>query len=172
METGSEKRYFCWLCDMVGDTYKYHLLMYKLYSRDFYSTIDMDENRSSDGTDLRDIYVDDESADYPIYRGCSILEMMIGLASRMDSDILYNSDYGDRTGEWFWMMIDNLGLDRYDDHHYVEDEVDEILDIFLDREYGTDGTGGLFPLKHPSKDQRKVEIWDQMQGFIIENLMF
>jgi hypothetical protein len=31
------------------------------------------------------------------------------------------------------------------------------------------GTGGLFPLKMPKVNQRRVEIWYQMSAFIEEN---
>lgn len=172
MKGGNESRYFYWLCQMVGGCYNHHMLLYRMFVRDFYSEVGMDENRSSDGTFLREVYVEDEGEEYPMLRGCSILEMLIGLARRMDTDILYDSDYGDRTHEWFWLLIKNLGLDRHDDNHYVDDEVNEILDILLDREYGTDGAGGLFPLRHSERDQRKVEIWDQMQSFIMENFTF
>ena len=39
----------------------------------------------------------------------------------------------------------------------------------LAREYSDNGHGGLFPLKNPKKDQRKVEIWYQMTEYINEN---
>jgi len=37
------------------------------------------------------------------------------------------------------------------------------------RRYSKTGKGGLFPLKHPKKDQTEVEIWYQMQQYVMEN---
>ena len=88
--------------------------------------------------------------------------MMVALADRM----VYNcSDSIDRS-EAFLIMFKNLfsGID--------ENDVEKLLERvkkFLNREYDKDGTFGLFPLKNPKKDQRKVEIWYQMMAYIIEN---
>ena len=34
--------------------------------------------------------------------------------------------------------------------------------------YERDGQGGFFPLKYPTEDQTKKEIWDQMNLYVNE----
>ena len=60
----------------------------------------------------------------------------------------------------------------YTDEVYSRGEwenIDEILNKFIDRTYRASGYGGLFPLRHSKEDQRKVEIWYQMAAYLIEN---
>jgi hypothetical protein len=75
--------------------------------------------------------------------------------------------------EWFWKILENAGLDLYDDGafygHHGNTEVNEILNKIINREYRRDGKGGLFPLKRTNKDQRKVELWYQMNEYLVEN---
>lgn len=168
--------YFDWMCQLVSDKrYKgnrsYRKLLSKLHSIDFTYTIDMDGNRAADGIDLR--YRFGGECDYEDYiitsflddRPCSILEMMIALAKRCEN-IMEDPEIGDRTAQWFWEMISNLGLyDMYDsnfDRRYVEDTID----IFLNRDYEQNGKGGLFVIKHPKRDLRTVEIWYQMNWYL------
>lgn len=140
----------------------------------------MDSNRVGDGINLRYRYGDEESIHPGIIatlldtedRPCSILEMMIGLSLRCEESIMANADYGDRTGQWFWGMIVNLGLGNQSDEQYDENIVNDILEVFLNRLYAPDGTGGLFRLHSAPEDLREVEIWYQMCWYldeIIEN---
>ena len=139
---------------------KYDLLLNKLYSEDFTPKIRRDDNRADDGLFLRELYgcYDD--------RPCSFLEMLIALAGRFDGNVGFDPDEAYRN---FWTLMNNVGLIEYDDRHYSEREVASILSILEDRTYDFNGRGGLFPLKHPKTDQRKTEIWDQMQAWEIEN---
>lgn len=172
--------YFRWLCDIVhidqGDR-SYWILAKDLHQKEFYSLIAHDENRASDGLELREEYLG--SVGYPKYVDiggeCSVFEMLIALARRMDfetSDPYDVHDSTDRTSYWFWEMIDNLGLLPFSDDSYVEyggmTQVDSILDIFLERGYKWNGQGGLFPLSMASEDQRDVEIWYQMAAYLNE----
>lgn len=138
---------------------RYNLLLNKLYSEEFRPVLQRDENRACDGLSLR------EACDCSDARPCSLLEMLIALAGRFDG----NSGF-DREEAYinFWLMMRNIGLDYYDDSRYSEREVWSILKILQDRTYDFNGNGGLFPLKYPKKDQRNVELWDQMQAWEIE----
>ena len=111
---------------------------------------------------------------------CTVLEMLIALAIRCESDIMHDDACGDRTRLWFWEMIKNLGLIDYTDDAYMYDksgsfdsEVNHIIDIFLERRYDKHGRGGAFPLRkyrtNYYSDQRKVEIWYQLSAWLIEN---
>lgn len=173
------KDYFNWLCDIVDANNSDHSfvnLMGVLFDIPFEGFVGNDINREDDGKYLRNEFAD--SHDYlsyaPIEGPCSVLEMMIGVATRMEN-LLWDPDYGDRTAQWFWLMIKNLGLEDFDDARWNGNGslicAEQTIDILVNREYDRDGTGGLFPLKKPRRDQRKVEIWYQMSAYIEENLM-
>lgn len=177
--TRINNRYFEWMCNKVSDERYMRGLPYKrllkhLHDRSFVYTIGLDGNRAEDGTDLRyrfgyeNNYDQAPIAEYLDQRSCSVLEMMIALAIRCEDDYMGNSEYGNRTGKWFWSMIDSLGLTCMSDERYDKDLVDDVLDIFLDRRYDYDGKGGLFTLQHPPRDVRSVEIWCQMMWYLNE----
>lgn len=162
-------RYFKALIDIVHandrprGTYRY--LLEKLYDTPFRWSVDMDRNRAIDGLALRDQIMGHASImDEP----CNVLEMMIALARRCESDIMQDDNCGDRTADWFWLMIDNLGLSSMTDKNYNEDLVAQILSDFLDRRYDSKGNGSIFYVRGPHKDLRKVELWYQMCWFLDE----
>ena len=174
-----EADYFSWLCDTVHidqEDSSYLNLAKDLHHHIFYGIIPHDENRASDGEELREYYL--REVNYPKYvtidGECSMLEMLIALARRMSFETSdpYGSDGSDKTTYWFWEMIDNLDLIKFSDDYYYdaggEEEVDRIIDRFLQRGYSEDGRGGLFPLEAPLCDQRGVEIWYQMNCYIAE----
>lgn len=164
--------YFEWLLEQIDCPHNFRLLMDKLYRRTFTYTLKMDANRAADGLALRDRFADeyrDLRYDEIRHDECSVMEMMIALACRMEDDIMHDPDLGDRSSEWFWMMIANLRLDRMDDEHFDAENVDSIINVLLGRTYFMNGTGGLFPLKLPKVNQRRVEIWYQMSAYLEEN---
>ena len=173
------RKYFEWLCGFVKPfvlNRSYRFLMLHLFRTDFYAVIPMDENRASDGIELRYRFGREKRirmsdiADVLDVKDCSVLEMMVALSLRCEEQIVDEPDVGDRTRKLFWSMINNLGLNRMDDESYDSFEVEDRLDIFLNREYKPDGTGGLFKLRRTRHDLRNVEIWYQMMWYLSENL--
>lgn len=174
------KAYFNWMYKLVCGTGgyskkpSYRKLLRYLNSIDFQYTIPRDGNRAEDGVDLRYRFAyefDYENAmvaEYLDDRPCSVLEMMIALALRCEEHIMDDPDEGDRTGQWFWEMIVNLGLGPMHDDQFDEDFVDSIIERFHDRTYGRNGEGGLFTVEHPLRDMRGVEIWYQMCWYLNE----
>lgn len=175
------KEYFEWMCGLVCDErysggLSYRNLLSYLYDRDFVYSIELDGNRAEDGTDLRyrfayeydydDSVVVNHLSDKP----CSVLEMMIALAIRCEEHIMDDPDVGDRTPQWFWKMIDNLGLSDMSDDKFDEYHATRIIDIFLNREYEETGEGGLFTVKSCVHDLRNIEIWYQMCWYLDEIL--
>lgn len=175
--------YFEWLMELA-DLKDYGGLSFWLVARDLHDcdfvwSIDRDENREADGKALREDYFYDcdfpseEFDDVLCRERASVLEVMIALAKRMDFEMADPDDPTDRTPEFFMTMMENLGLDMYDDEHYFELDgsasVRRIIDIWLERAYKKDGRGGLFPLSCPEDDQREVEIWYQMMAYLEEN---
>lgn len=172
-------RYFEWMCNLVcGTRYSkktsYRKLLSYLYDRQFYYTIDLDGNREADGINLRYRfgyecrYNDTLIATYLDDKPCSVLEMMIALAIRCEEHIMEDSDFGDRTGQWFWNMIVSLGLGSMTDSRFDICKADEIVDRFLDRKYKRNGEGGLFTIEDGRRDMRNIEIWYQMCLYLEE----
>lgn len=169
--------YFEWMCHLVCDERyskrtTYHQLMKRLHEIDFTYILPMDGNRAEDGTDLRYRFAYEKSYDsrmiatYLDDRPCSVLEMMIALALRCEDQIMENTDFGNRVGQWFWTMIVSLGLGPMTDARYDEDYVNMVIERFLKREYKRNGEGGLFTVEDPRKDMRSTDIWYQMNWFL------
>ena len=100
---------------------------------------------------------------------CSMLEMMVALAVRIEEHIMEDSSAGNRVGQWFWNMVVSLGLAAMDDGRFHEDRADYILDRFERRDYEYNGAGGLFTVNHPTEDMRRLDIWYQLMHYLQEN---
>lgn len=173
---GLQREYFEWLQKLVcGERYSpaisFRKLLMHLHDAEFKYIMRRDRNRASDGVDLRYRYAIEMKLHDPyditdILDGpCSVLEMMVALALKCE-DTMDDLDYGDRTRQWFWGMIVNLGLGGMTDENYDEKEVTDILDRFHHRRYEPDGKGGLFRIRGCTEDLRKVEIWRQLLWFM------
>lgn len=169
-----EQKYFEWMVDLVckgryGKDVSYRKLLNQLNHIEFYALIRNDQNRAEDGISLRrrfSLRAYDEDISDVMDCPCSVLEMLVALAIRCEESIMANPDFGDRTGQWFWGMIGNLGLGGLDDSHYDEQYVEDTVVRFLEREYAPDGAGGLFRIKNCEHDLRDVEIWYQMCWYL------
>ncbi len=169
--------YFNWLVSLVAtdeEARKYHRLLNHLHEREFYWIVNNDFNRSADGIDMRSTFADENNIDYLTIRDdlmgpCTVLEMLVGLANRIEFSIMGDEDFGDRTGLWFWEMIGNLGLTKMTFNRFNKADCDEILDNFLGRNYDFNGTGNIFYVENPSFDMQKAEIWNQMCWWLNEN---
>ena len=166
--------YFEWMCELIcGNRYaeavSYRKLLAYLRSIEFTYSIPRDKNRAEDGLDLRYRFAYEtnikHAEDY-IHGPCSVLEMMVALAIRCEENIMDDPSYGNRTGQWFWGMIVNLGLGFMTDSRFDEQFVDDIIFRFLNREYEPDGKGGLFTVRNCKYDLRTVEIWYQMCWYL------
>lgn len=164
--------YFDWIYDKVckgrfprGTSYR-RLLLY-LHDTEFVYLLSRDASRAEDGITLRYRFSRETGYDEGYLNGpCSVLEMMIALSIRCEEDTMDDPDIGDRTGQWFWSMIVNLGLGSMNDAKYDRRYVEEIIVRFLNREYEPDGRGGLFTVKNCSEDLRDVSIWYQMNWYL------
>lgn len=169
--------YLDWLKRQVEyfDGPTHNKLLDHLYSLSYIPLIDRDVNRETDGISLRDEYfIEGVDEGCIIDTPCSFLEFLIGLARRMN--YIYARIDEDRTRDCFWMMIDNLGINYYDElmaHiNYTQafNNISEAVETVNDRTYECDGVRGLFPLQYPRENQRNVEVWYQMQQFLNEKM--
>lgn len=169
-----ENEYFEWMFDLVcagrfAEGISYRKLLTLLHNTEFTYTIPRDENRASDGIDLRyhySLYQDCRDLDDYLDGPCSVLEMMIALAIRCETHIMDDPSKGDRTGQWFWGMIANLGLNGMYDSNFDKTYVKEVIFRFLNREYEPNGRGGLFTVRDRDCDLRNVEIWYQLCWYL------
>lgn len=183
MTSKKKPNYFRWLLTWISNidqeysindyTNLLELLLHISFQWD--NDYPMDANRAADGANLREIYMEEE--DLPFEDGyfdelpsCSVLEVMIALADRIEMDYLKDPDLGDRTSVWFWLMLCNLGLDNYINSRFNEKEVENIVTLFLNRQYCTDGNGSLFVTKRHF-DMRKMDIQEAMNVWIGDFLL-
>jgi hypothetical protein len=161
-------KYFEWLYDLMchdrfAKDISYRKLLMHLHNTEFIYSVRKDRNRAEDGMDLRYRFAHEYSTSPRYLDGpCSVLEMMVGLAIRCEETIMDDPRLGDRTGQWFWGMITNLGLGSMYDSNFDRKYVDEAIHRFLKREYSPNGRGGLFTVRNCDEDLRKLEIWHQL----------
>lgn len=166
--------YFDWLCQLIdldrfSKQVSYRKLLIHLHNIEFTWFIPRDDNRADDGIQLRRRFAlnrNDVTLSSYILGPCSVLEMMVALAIRCEETIMDDTALGDRTGQWFWGMIHNLGLSPMIDSKFDVEYIDDVIARFLNREYEPDGRGGLFTVRHCSQDMRTVEIWCQLSWYL------
>lgn len=179
MGANVKTRYKNWLISKVDTTTVnmgfYSRLLDILFKTDFFYIEDdpelkMDKNRASDGLYLRTIF-DNETGNCIV--GCleekkvSVLEVLVALSVRIEQDIMGTGN--DDFGYWFVEMLENMGLMHYsNDDNWSDRDILDILGRFMYRRYGDDGVGSLFPMKNWPAGFAKMEIWDQMQAYLIE----
>jgi hypothetical protein len=168
--------YFSWLVEKVQPDDMHWCLLRRLHQKDFIwlESVPHDENREHDGVGLRIEFAEDnewrtEDVLEILAGPCSCLEMLVALAIRIERDIMYVPDDGDRTGEWFKLMLQNMNLLAMDDTDYYQPFVDQVLDDIMSRHYKRNSKGSIFPVKNTrGKDWRTTEIWMQMMLYFSE----
>ena len=176
--------YFEYILDRVGMPKwfrrRYSKLLDYLFETPFTWIINNDVNREMDGLELREEYfdeigIDNEDRDSELdEHRCSVLEMMIALAERIEYHIM-GEPGDDDPSRWVIEMVENLGLDAFDDEAFDENDVDYIVQKWLHRAFDRDGNGSIFPVKKQGKnegkngsDMRRAEIWFQMCKYLEE----
>lgn len=147
----------------------FFILCRRMYKTPFVYSVLHDGDREKDGRQMRSLY-SQETGEAPEYGPANVLEVLVALAIRTD-EWLSGGEYGPYS--WFMTMLHNLRLDGFTDDILMEpgaiEQVDAILEAFIERRYGPDGTGGLFPLREPDCDQRQCDIEYQLQCYLREN---
>lgn len=166
--------YLKWLYKQVADPdfeekeLTYWKVLTLLFQKEFVWVVPNDENRVLDGKALRLEFLDEEGIpdvdpDW-MELGCSVLELMVGLARRLE----FEADHG-AAHYWFWVLMENIGLHRYTDRRRLpKRQIDDMLDQLIFRQYAPSGLGGFFPLQEPHEDQREVELWYQLSAYVLE----
>lgn len=169
-----DERYLNWLYGQVADVKKRHgrefqCLVHQLHQTIFVAFVPHDENRIADAKDLRYEYLseheDEQGAREWTRAPCTMFELLIVLSR------LLAFEMDDEVAPWFWHLIEVLDLEQFDDEEY-DDHAHEVIEAALMRviwrTYSADGRGGLFPLRDPVKNQKEVELWYQLNAYLLE----
>lgn len=162
--------------DRVPPSLACHKLIERLFQAEFFHTVKWDENRERDGKGLRFRFA--QATDLAsrmnmspsgltayidrVMGYCSLLEVMVVLACRMEEDYMDNPQMGDRSTCWFTDMLLSMQLGHVPDIWYEQERIDKAIHITLNRLYEYNGRGGLFHIRNADRDMRDVELWGQM----------
>ena len=139
------------LCDIVFK---------KMVKEDEYRLNDILNNRDIVGDKLGNLLVPSLKEYSP-----SMAELLASVAIKWSD--MYDTDNNNvnTPGDYFMEMLDNLGLLG---SGITYRKACEILEDCVDRKYGTDGKGSLFPLPESSEmTQDKCSIWAQLNNYLI-----
>jgi hypothetical protein len=176
MSAPLDELYLEWLYGEVADpniqgkTFTYWKVLKVLLDKPFAWVPDIvnDENRIADGKALRLEFFEEKGISDPdqdwVELGCSFLELMVGLARRLAFVA------GGEPHYWFWFhLMENIGLAEFTDNRRLpKRRVDDVLNEIIFRNYEPSGLGGFFPLQYPREDQRTVELWTQLNEYVLE----
>jgi hypothetical protein len=167
--------YFNWLLQKAGFVRNWkEPLLEELNRIPFTYIVAMDENRASDGLELRGDY------EYETHESCeepfegnnpSVLEVLLGIVFRLE----HSSGLDKTAGDWLDFFLENLGLISNEDRTFGgtrtqsidPDYVARCVNIFMDRRYDPDGGfGGLFVIPGFEGDMRRIELFKQWTEYL------
>ena len=152
------ERYFDWLMAIVGGPGEYKDVIDVLWSTEYWSDIPNDENRANDGLELRYFYEEETGFECEKNGACTVLEMMIALANRMENAFFYDPKVGNRTNLWFWEMFYNAGFANFGKNGQKKWPFAHFLQKFLARKSGT----FFFEIDKKPENWAKIEVWKQV----------
>jgi hypothetical protein len=144
----------------------------------FQRRVGLDINRADDGRVRRNHFLYEEKIDLSpeeqdefFEYECTWLEMLVALSDR------FSYSYGGSPYGRFLEVTSNMGLDPlYQPVGYRSKRMEEfdqgLVRVATSRvdnnHFDRRGRGGLFPLSHAYRDQREVELWLQMNDYIMD----
>ena len=173
-ESAIDEQYLTWLYSQVAPVNRrrgprtYWGLLRQMHDTIFVAIVARDENRIADAKDLREVFLAEEGVPGDLEWSRSpgtMLELLIALAKHLSFET------EDPVDICFWEMVESIGLDRFNDHAYdtrTQEFIAEALERVIYRTYEPNGHGGLFPLKDHQRDQRTIELWYQLNAYLLE----
>lgn len=168
-----DEMYLAWLYGQVSNVHRrssrrtHWALMSTLHDCEFVALVPNDDNRIEDIKELKVEFLHDAeipNIDRAWLENVSFLELLVVLARMLD----FETDSG--VEFCFTLLLANLGLsDLNDSVEFNPDEVRATVDKVVSRTYEPNGQGGLFPLRWPPEDQREIDLWYQLNAYVIEN---
>ena len=157
--------YYEWLISQIAspEHHSYRDLFERMHNFEFVWVVPHDDNRVQDGLDLRAEFLDGSSKRLAL-QGATVLEVLVGLSRR----VAFVAGGDERI--WAWKLLKNLRLHKMVDPltDVRAQRVDDILYALVWRTYEPNGQGGFFPLDNALDDQTKVEIWVQLNAYVME----
>ena len=125
-----------------------------------------DVNRAIEGKNLRRIYVELGGKPAWAYEDepASVMEVLVAFAQRADDLATGMGIQPDARG-WCSLFLYHLGLSGDCSTHDIQTKAQ----YWVNRQYTASGKGGLFPLDYPTRDQRRLELWYQLNDYLREN---
>lgn len=168
-----ENMYFNWLYAKVHTlktstpSLAFDTLFKTLHNLEFVWLLPGDDNRAEDGKELRrEFLIMGEFPDDLEWRTqipCSVFEMLVAFSIRAEKNT------GTPARDWFWEFLRNLNLSEANDASGIDpEEIQEVIDLFIWRNYPDNGDGGLFPLREPTRDQTELEVWEQFCDYLVD----
>lgn len=170
-----DQRYLNWLAGQIARVKTrarartHQCLFEQLHETIFVAIVSHDENRIADSRDLRYEFLsehEDEQGDPAWMRSpCTMMELLVILSRQLAFEM------DESPVPWFWHLVEVLDLEQFNDRVYdkqAREVIDSTLDRVIWRTYEPNGHGGLFPLRRSADDQRDVELWYQLNAYLIE----
>ena len=142
-------------------------LQYALCDIPFKKVVKEDQYRLDDILSNRHIVADKLNVLIPVFNMYepSMAELIASVAIKWSDTYDTDGNNVNTPGDYFMEMLDNLGLLS---SGITYRGACEILEDCVDRKYGTDGNGSLFPLPEGSEmTQDKCSIWAQLNNYLI-----
>lgn len=157
---------------------EYTALLSLLFNREYVWSIRMDETRAAYVKISREGFLEkqnltpEQKQEWAASLDLTprLLEVLLMLSKQMEDSFGFARE--ENIPDWFWLMMNNLDLTKYDDCNLGTKEADTInqkLDIWLNRQFNPNGEGSPFPLKRTCLDQRFVDLWQQANLYVAEN---
>lgn len=163
--TTMDYEYYEWLVSQIflPPNKSFNTLFDMMHSREFVWLVPNDDNRIQDSLDLRTEFLNGKKNKLDL-EGATLLEILVSLSRRVSFTAGHSPEH------WAWVLIKNLRLNKKFDPLTAEEmvKINDILEALVWRTYQQNGQGGFFPLKRPDEDQTQVEIWYQMNKYVIE----
>lgn len=131
-----------------------------MYDTPFEIFIQSDNNRIDECTNKR------HQLGYSVDKSIgNCFEILVLLANHMNN-LLDDVNSNDRTEPFFWNIMANLNLDYYNDDHFDEGKVYNILNEFMHKRYLA------FPVNRPKRMLRKADLWTFVNWYVNDNYMY
>lgn len=113
-----------------GETCCYTVLLKRLDLLPYFPN-SRNTDRYEDAEQLRIRYGDDNNiADILSYfskEPITVFEVLLALSIRIEEKIMVDDKKGNRTSQWFWALVNDIGLCEYDDDRWDLDLIDNTV---------------------------------------------
>lgn len=128
----------------------YNVLLERLDSIP-YEPNQLNTDRYEDAEQLRiDYGIDNNIKDVLIYfeaTSITVLEVLVALSMRLEKKVVPNNKKGDRTSQWFWALVNDIGLGKQDDERCDSNIIDKIVKEWM-------------------SEKNKISLWKQAMNII------